>query len=512
MNPLPKKFYCLGLLAGFCALMLPACREQQKVIEEDIRDVMLHNRHSYFYIDTGHYPVKDKALPIGVFDSGTGGLTILDALVTLDHFNNQTHEYVAEGDGIPDFASESFIYLGDQANMPYGNYPAENNTALLMEHIFKDVQFLLGTRYYRTQQASSFSNDKKPVKSIVIACNTATAFGKKAIDTFMVTSGLNLPVTGVIDAGVKAALKFLNPDEPAGVAIMATAGTVASGGYVNTLNEQLKQARFHAEVQAFQQAGIGLAGAIDGAPEFIAPDAQKPREEYKGPSEDNRDAPLDTTILERYGFDWDNHRMLFQGSLSQPENIQINSIENYISYHLVTLLEKIRKTPQAKPLKVIILGCTHYPFYQAFFRKKLDWLYNLKEDGAFVYRAVMDPKIRLVDPAVFTAEELYTILNEKDLHREGTHLQESEFYISVPNPLNPEVQTDTSGGFTYYYKYGRKPGYIQEYVRRVPFSRANIPEEVLMRFRKIIPDTYILLESFSRNSSKTKEIPEKERI
>jgi hypothetical protein len=56
------------------------------------------------------------SLPIGVFDSGTGGLTVLEAILTLDAFNNRTGQPGA--DGIPDFKGEHFQYLADQANMP----------------------------------------------------------------------------------------------------------------------------------------------------------------------------------------------------------------------------------------------------------------------------------------------------------------------------------------------------------------------------------------------------------
>ena len=73
----------------------------------------------------------NKQLPIGVFDSGTGGLTILQAILTLDAFNNKTGK--PGGDGVPDFSNEAFQYLADQANMPYGNYAAANKTK--MEYI-----------------------------------------------------------------------------------------------------------------------------------------------------------------------------------------------------------------------------------------------------------------------------------------------------------------------------------------------------------------------------------------
>ena len=87
----------------------------------------------------------DKQLPIGIFDSGTGGLTILQAILTLDEFNNKTGAPGA--DGKPDFSNEAFQYLADQANMPYGNYAAANKTLLLKEHIIKNMQFFLQQQY-----------------------------------------------------------------------------------------------------------------------------------------------------------------------------------------------------------------------------------------------------------------------------------------------------------------------------------------------------------------------------
>ena len=73
------------------------------------------------------------SFPIGVFDSGTGGLTVLEAMLTLDEFNNITGK--PGKDGKLDFEKEYFQYLADQANMPYGNYAAENKTDLLKENI-----------------------------------------------------------------------------------------------------------------------------------------------------------------------------------------------------------------------------------------------------------------------------------------------------------------------------------------------------------------------------------------
>jgi hypothetical protein len=78
-----------------------------------------------------------RHLPIGVFDSGIGGLTVLEALLTLDAFHNDTLQPGA--DGVADFAQERFIYFGDQANMPYGNYSAVQRTDYLRELIVKDA-------------------------------------------------------------------------------------------------------------------------------------------------------------------------------------------------------------------------------------------------------------------------------------------------------------------------------------------------------------------------------------
>ena len=72
-----------------------------------------------------------RHLPIGVFDSGVGGLTVLEALKTYDAHDNTSG--ADGGDGRPDFADERFIYFGDQANMPYGNYSAVGRTGFLRE-------------------------------------------------------------------------------------------------------------------------------------------------------------------------------------------------------------------------------------------------------------------------------------------------------------------------------------------------------------------------------------------
>ncbi|NOY61182.1 MAG: Asp/Glu/hydantoin racemase, partial [Calditrichaeota bacterium] len=237
----------------FSILFLISCGTDLKQQKQDITKVILHDKNSFFYLDTRHYPRSEKKLPIGVFDSGTGGLAVLDIIINIDAYENKNHTPLPAGDGLRDFQKEYFIYLGDQANMPYGNYSRENNIDLLKEHIFKDMQFLLGNKYYLSGDARNFQTDKEPVKAIVIACNTATAYGKKDIEDFIEKAGLEIKVIGVIDAAARGAVRLFEDDQSGTVAVMATAGTVASGGYVSALKSQM-QTKFSGEIAICQQA------------------------------------------------------------------------------------------------------------------------------------------------------------------------------------------------------------------------------------------------------------------
>ena len=174
-------------------------------------------------------------------------------------------------------------------------------------------------------------------------------------------------------------------------------------------------------------------------------------------------------------------------------------------------LEKIKKSPGAKPLKAIILGCTHYPFYTHVFQTKLEHLYNYQENDKYIYRSIMANHIEFIDPALYTAKELYDFLAASRLFNEK-NLLDSEFYISIPNQLNQHIKTDASGMFSYNYKYGRKAGDIQEYVKRVPFSNNCISPQVIQRFSKSIPMVFELISNFNQSNTKTKYLKPEEKI
>ncbi len=101
----------------------------------------------------------NKQLPIGVFDSGRGGLTILQAILTLDAFNNKTD--IPGGDGIPDFSNEAFQYLADQANMPYGNYAVANKANKeYIKYVPFDTNNIVPATYKRFKKALPYVYNK----------------------------------------------------------------------------------------------------------------------------------------------------------------------------------------------------------------------------------------------------------------------------------------------------------------------------------------------------------------
>lgn len=470
----------------------------------DINDAILNHRNGFYHIDFKKYPRNDVSLPVGVFDSGTGGLSVLADIASHEGLDN-----------------ESFIYLGDLANMPYGNYALENNTGLLIEHVMKDVQFLLGNKYYRSGNSVRYDTGKKPVKVIVIACNTATAFALDSVKDFLRKAGSDIGVIGVIDAGAIGALGNFAPGENGSIAVMATDGTVKSGAYPGAIISKNREDGQEEVIHIFQQAGIGIAEAIDESADAIDRKARAPREAYKGPSDR---APgemrIDTGIWKRYDFDTENGALLFDGDVANPKNIQINSVENYIAFHVVSLMEKIRKTEGALPLNSVVLACTHYPFYEDTFRNEFRRLRDYTENGIYIYRDIIADDLIIVNPAEVVASQLYDHLQARELLNPGSDGQAadeggssgSEFYVSVPNLLNKNVRLREDGSFAYDYKYGRIAGDIQEYVKVVPFSRNSIPADILARLSRQIPDIYTMLASFNNDNPKTSWLKEEERI
>ncbi len=426
-------------------------------------------------------------LPIGVFDSGTGGLTVLEAMLTLDAFNNITGKPGA--DGMLDFDKEYFQYLADQANMPYGNYAAENKTKLLQEHVVKNMDFLLKNRYDINWMQQASPKEKQSVKMLVLACNTATAFALDEVKQFVKINGTNAPVVGVINAGVKAALAYQSTHEKGAIGVFATAGTVASDGYPKSIRLLAASMQMAAPV-IVSQGGFGLADAIDRDYSFYVDTASAHRKDYKGPSVNNTKYKIDTALLNVYKFNKENNKLLCEyDDKGKCLDIQLNDPENYVRYHLVSLIEKMRSQGITTPMNTLILGCTHYPFMRDTIRNVLNELYNMKFNGQYAYRSVLAKHVELIDPAVETAKEAYIEMRKLALGNTQSK-QPNKFFITVPNKSLKEVQLQPDGWFTYEYKYGRNEGANKPFVLFTPFDDKNISEATYQRLKAALPAVY----------------------
>lgn len=142
-----------------------------------------------------------KKQPIGVFDSGVGGLTILKALRR-------------------ELPHENLIYFGDTANVPYGG---KSKTAVT-----------------RLSLAVAHFLETSGVKLVVVACNTASA---QALPTLR--KHLHVPVVGVIGPGAQRAVSVTQNRR---IAVLGTQGTVESKAYVKEIHKRLPAAT------VFQQA------------------------------------------------------------------------------------------------------------------------------------------------------------------------------------------------------------------------------------------------------------------
>jgi GMP synthase (glutamine-hydrolysing) A subunit len=306
--------------------------------------------------------------PIGVFDSGIGGLSVLEKILTLDSFDNATGEM--RPDGVPDFLEERFVYFGDQANMPYGRYDAAGKADFLRELVVRDAQFVLG------------SQGHDPSKAVVVACNTATAYGFGRVSA-MVRPG-DASVIGVVNAGVEGALDAMRGEtRPYAIGVMATPATISSGVYERTLRAGLAARGTSVPVEIANRGGIGLAEAVEN---------------------------------------------------SEP------GMGECARTNFVALVEDYRARGGKAPIRAIILGCTHYPFVLDEFRAALADLRKRPECAALIADDVV-----FVDPAVNTAVACYKSLRERGLlatRRAADGRRRVEAFISVgkSGPLPDSVK------------------------------------------------------------------------
>jgi glutamate racemase len=178
--------------------------------------------------------------PIGVFDSGVGGLTVLRALIA-------------------ELPHEDFLYLGDTARLPYGT----KSPATVARYSVRAAEALV----------------ERDIKALVVACNTASASALPALRERFPT----LPVLGVIEPGARAACVASASGR---IAVLATEGTVQGGAYKRAIEA------VRPEAQVTQIAcQIFVALAEEGWSEGAAVDAIAER--YLA----HLDARVDTVVL-----------------------------------------------------------------------------------------------------------------------------------------------------------------------------------------------------------------------
>jgi glutamate racemase len=178
--------------------------------------------------------------PVGVFDSGVGGLTVLhECLVTMPH--------------------EDFVYLGDHARLPYGPRPLDE-----VRRFAREIAVYL---------------EGRGVKLIVVACNTATSAALPQLQ-----EELRVPVVGVITPEAHAAVQATRNRR---IGLLATEGTVESGRYGELVHALDAGAEF------FPVACPRLVPLIEGDDPY-APETEQAVREYAAPL---KDAAVDTVIL-----------------------------------------------------------------------------------------------------------------------------------------------------------------------------------------------------------------------
>lgn len=143
----------------------------------------------------------NKRNPIGIFDSGVGGLTVLKEVMEM-------------------LPNEDIIYLGDTARVPYGN----KSRNVIVRFSTENILYLL----------------RKKVKLVIVACNTASSLALKHLRRVF-----NIPIIGVIEAGVQEAVSKTKKKK---IGVIGTKSTIYSNSYKRSIT------KIDSSIKVYQQA------------------------------------------------------------------------------------------------------------------------------------------------------------------------------------------------------------------------------------------------------------------
>lgn len=218
--------------------------------------------------------------------------------------------------------------------------------------------------------------------------------------------------------------------------------------------------------------------------------------------------PIKKELLPLYNFIWEGNELIAKkGENGDIVDMQLNSIRNYVRYHVTELAVKMKESNAAEPLRAIILGCTHYPYFEDEIKSHLLYLAEYRDDaGNKPFEKYLKSGTAIVDPAVLTACQTMLSLVSKGIKRTSGD-SKCQFYISVPNKNLDGVSLNPRGGFSYEYKYGRKPYFTvsdtgmlpPQYVLRIPMLWETLDTSIIKRIRERLPMTFKLMTDFNDN-------------
>lgn len=227
--------------------------------------------------------------PIGIFDSGVGGLTVVSKIMEI----------------LPE---ESFVYFGDTARMPYGDKTPDE----IKKFVSQIINFLI----------------QKESKAIVMACNTSSAIAyEDSVKKY------NIPIIGVINSAISAAIKLTKNNK---IGVIANEATVRSCAYPNALN------KISADSKVIYQQACPLLVPLVERGEIDTPHAKKILKEYLLPL---KEKGIDTLILGC------THYPYFYKSIKETlKNVQILDPAEGMALELKNILEKNNIRSKGKPV------------------------------------------------------------------------------------------------------------------------------------------------------------------
>lgn len=254
--------------------------------------------------------------PIGIFDSGVGGLTVLAEIKKK-------------------LPNENIIYLGDTANFPYGDKTKED----IINFSRNNVKSLI----------------EKNVKVIIIACGTATS---QALD--ILKAEFDIPIVGIIEPTVE----FVKEKKYKRIGVIATEGTIKSKAWEKALKNSIS------DVEVINKACPMLATIAEEG-RAMGEEGKQAIKEYMKPFKDNK---IDKIILGC------THYPIYENLIKEELNYKVELINTGITVanYLKTYLDTHNLQNSAIKDKEIVYLTKHEPFFKKIAKNILDFDIKIK--------------------------------------------------------------------------------------------------------------------------------------